>query len=95
MEDTIVFTREQVSAAVNNGANQVLDDDHIYVDDKTYDLINLIVNAQLTLLDNPDASLDDGIAENYDPDCDEDIPDDEPEEQRRARIIRTVRSWVS
>jgi len=48
-----VFTRDEVSAAVNAGTDLVTGDSRIYVSDHTADLINLVVNAALTRLDNP------------------------------------------
>lgn len=57
------FTRDQVSAAVNAGAEMVLD--VVDNDERDTDLVNLVVNATLTLLIEPSADLDDVIAENY------------------------------
>jgi hypothetical protein len=61
-----VFTRDEVSAAVNAGTDLVTGDSRIYVSDHTADLINLVVNAALTRLDNPSADLDTVITTNYD-----------------------------
>lgn len=58
------YSREQVSEAVNAGADLVRDD--LDVDGRDVDLINLIVNAALTLLDEPGLSLDDVIKRCYD-----------------------------
>lgn len=49
------YTRDQIDAAVNAGANMI----------GYSNLINLIVNAQLTLLDQPDATLEDVILANW------------------------------
>jgi hypothetical protein len=50
-----VYTRDEISDAVNGGADLI-----DYSDE-----INLIVNAQLTRLDNPDATMDDVILANW------------------------------
>lgn len=62
--DSASYTREQVSEAVNVGADLVRDD--LDVGDRDIDLINLVVNAALTLLDEPSLSLDDVIKRCYD-----------------------------
>ncbi|MFE5567037.1 hypothetical protein ACFQ68_18775 [Amycolatopsis japonica] len=58
------FTRDQVSRAVNDGADLVIDE--VTTSDRDDDLINLVVNAALTRLDNPNADLDQVITECYD-----------------------------
>ncbi|MFE0024111.1 hypothetical protein [Amycolatopsis sp. NPDC059021] len=58
------FTREQVSRAVNDGADLVTDD--LPTSERDDDLINLVVNAALTRLDTPGADLDQVIIECYD-----------------------------
>ncbi|EHR52353.1 hypothetical protein SacmaDRAFT_4160 [Saccharomonospora marina XMU15] len=58
------FTRDQVSRAVNDGADLVIDE--VATRDRDDDLINLVVNAALTRLDNPTADLDQVITECYD-----------------------------
>jgi hypothetical protein len=50
-----VYTRDEISTAANNGADMV-----DYSDE-----LNMAVNAQMTLLDNPDATLDDVILANW------------------------------
>lgn len=60
------YTREQVSEAVNAGADLVRDG--LDAGDRDIDLINLIVNAALTLLGEPGLSLDDVIRRCYDTD---------------------------
>jgi hypothetical protein len=61
--DSAGYTREQVSEAVNAGADLVRDD--LDLGDCDTDLINLLVNAALTLLDEPGLSLDDVIRRCY------------------------------
>lgn len=57
------FTRAQVAQAVNAGADLVRDS--LPTGDRDADLINLVVNAALTLLDAPGLSLDDVIRACY------------------------------
>lgn len=60
------YTREDVMAAVNAGVDLVLDE--LALGECQADLVNLVVNAIGTVLDNPGASLDQVIEENYDED---------------------------
>lgn len=60
------YTREQVSTAVNAAADLVRDS--LDLSDRDGDLVNLIVNAALTLLDEPGLSLDDAIRLCYETD---------------------------
>jgi hypothetical protein len=69
------YTRDEVVAAVNAGADLV----------GYSDQINLIVNAQLTLLDQPEASLRDVILSNWQ--AEEDETDDE--------LVERVQGWSS
>ena len=63
------FTRDEVSTAVNAGVQLALDDNELSLSDRDYDLVNLIVNAALSMLDDPPpASLDEVIERNYQPD---------------------------
>lgn len=58
------YTTEQVSAALNAAADSVL----VAIeapDEGVRDAINLVVNATMTMLDHPDASLEDVVASNY------------------------------
>lgn len=59
------YSYSQVSEAVNQGASLVTGDTVIYLSDRDYDLINLVVNAALSALDNPSITLDDVIVNNY------------------------------
>lgn len=61
-----LFTRDQVSRAVNDGADLV--SDALSLGESETDLINLIVNAALSKLDNPDVDFDTMIEENFDSD---------------------------
>ncbi|MCF3100993.1 hypothetical protein IPZ58_05310 [Streptomyces roseoverticillatus] len=57
------YTRDQVSAAINGGADLVTDE---LVDaERDVDLINLVVNAALSILDTPEISLNDVMERNY------------------------------
>ncbi|QLE71132.1 hypothetical protein FGW37_05505 [Streptomyces rectiverticillatus] len=58
------YTRDAVSTAVNAAADMVRDE--LSAGERDIDLINMIVNATLTLLDRPNVSLDGVIGENYD-----------------------------
>jgi hypothetical protein len=61
-----LFTRDQVSRAVNDGADLV--SEALSLGELETDLINLIVNAALSKLDNPDVDFDTMIEENFDGD---------------------------
>ena len=56
-----LFTREQVSKAINRGADLV----HQEFGDDYADLINLVANAIGEALDNPGTTLDEAIENNY------------------------------
>ncbi|MGW4172434.1 hypothetical protein ACWEGX_36630 [Streptomyces chartreusis] len=61
-DDTPLFTRDQISQAVNNGVDLAAEHNgRPYPDD----LDNFVVNAALTLLDNPEADFDQVVAECY------------------------------
>ncbi|WP_445517347.1 hypothetical protein [Streptomyces sp. NEAU-174] len=62
-DDDPQYTRDQVSQAVNNGIDLAAKHERRTVAD---DLDNLIVNAALTLLDDPDADFHKVATENYD-----------------------------
>jgi hypothetical protein len=61
-----LFTRDQVSTAMNAGADLVRDDPGLQLGDLEIDVINLVINAAMTQLDNPTVSLDEVMNENYD-----------------------------
>lgn len=67
-EQPKLYTRDQVAAAVNAGADLVNADEDFYISDRMLDVINLIVNAQLSLLDDPGLTLDEVIEKNYEAD---------------------------
>lgn len=57
------YTRDRITTAVNAGADLVMD--NLELGDRDRDLLNLVVNAALSLLDAPAMTLDDVIEENY------------------------------
>ncbi len=57
------YSLTEISEAVNKGADLVLDD--IAPSEYDRDLVNLVVNAAMAMLDNPAATLDEVITENY------------------------------
>ncbi|WKK22999.1 hypothetical protein QZH56_30315 [Streptomyces olivoreticuli] len=57
------YTREQISHAINGGADLVTDG--LGNGEHDTDLISLVVNAALSLLDDPGLSLDDVMERNY------------------------------
>lgn len=61
------FTRDEVSQALNRAADDVLGAINA-PDEGVRDAVNLVVNAAMTYLDTPDATLDEAIEENYEPD---------------------------
>ncbi|MGW2864316.1 hypothetical protein [Streptomyces sp. NPDC001205] len=67
-EPVYVWTREDISKAVNNGADLVGDE---LGSERDTDLLNMVVNAVLTLLENPHYTLDEVITECYDEDPEE------------------------
>jgi hypothetical protein len=66
-------TRDEVLAAMNRAADDVLSA-IAAPDEGTRDAVNLVVNAATTYLENPDATLDEAIEENYTLDEDGDGP---------------------
>lgn len=56
------YTRDEVSTAVNGAADMLNGAD---LDSDTVSLVDFMVNAALTLLDNPDADVDDVLEENW------------------------------
>lgn len=97
-----LFTRDEVGGAVNAGADLVLDDSGIGVSDRGRDQVNLIVNAQMQMLDAAQTgdkpTLDQVIVACYDTDdvdCDGDEPPEPGTPEYDAGVIRTVRGWVS
>lgn len=75
------YSRDEVNQAVNAGIDLITGDREIYLSGRDHDLLNLAVNAALSLLDNPDWTLDDVIRHNYESEDPEDGP-------------ATVRSWL-
>ncbi|WP_125738137.1 hypothetical protein [Amycolatopsis sp. WAC 04197] len=61
--DTPRFTREQVKQAVNDGRDLV--DRELRLADSDDDLLDLVVNAILTRLDNPEVDFDGVVEECY------------------------------
>jgi hypothetical protein len=61
---TAGYSREQVERAVNAGADLVRDGTP--AGERETDLINLVVNAALTLLDQPGLTLDEVMDASYD-----------------------------
>lgn len=101
-----LFTREQVSAALNDAANTL--SEHDYESSETIaadDAVNLLVNTAMYLLDHPDGSLDDAIAAQYadsfqagdledELDEGEDMP--EPGSDRwNQLVVAKVKGWAS
>ncbi|MFL0579654.1 hypothetical protein [Dietzia sp. 179-F 9C3 NHS] len=72
------YTRTQVAEAVNGAADLLLESANLTPDTTT--LIDFVVNAALTRLEAPDATVEDVIAENWgvceDEDCDGEDCDD-------------------
>ncbi|MFE3579316.1 hypothetical protein [Streptomyces vinaceus] len=62
-ETVYVWTREDISSAVNAGVDLVADE--LTGSERDQDLMNMVVNAVMHILENPNASLDDVIRENY------------------------------
>jgi hypothetical protein len=87
-----VFTRDEVEAAWNNGAELVLQDGDLSLSDRDTDLVNLVCNAIGQCLDNPETdSLDDVILANYDPQDVDDHPDGMPDSVR----VDIVKGWIN
>ena len=62
------FTREQVQELVNAGVSLVTGDSGIFISDRDTDLINVVVNAGLSMLDdNPPTTLNEVIERNWQP----------------------------
>lgn len=57
------YTKEQVTEAVNNGVNVIRD--ALDLSEPFEDLLNLAVNAIVTVLETPEAALDQVIEANY------------------------------
>lgn len=94
-----VFTRDQVEAAWNAGAELVLQDEDLQLSDRDTDLVNLVCNAIGTCLDNPETdSLDTVVLSNYDPDVDLNDgytqlgPDGEVPDSVRVAIVK---GWIN
>lgn len=58
--------QQQISTALNRAADEVLQIARDDGDELLRDAINLVVNAGLHFIENPDASLHEAIAANYD-----------------------------
>lgn len=66
---TVVVSRDDVAAAMNRAADEILE--RLGADDPTItDSINLVVNASLHWLDHPDDTLEDAVEANYGDDGD-------------------------
>lgn len=57
------YAYEHITQAVNNGADAVKD--ALDLGERDTDLINLVVNAAITCLDNLDADFDQVVTANY------------------------------
>lgn len=68
-EPVYVWTREDISNAVNNGVDLVADE--LAGGERDMDLMNMVVNAVMTLLENPNYTLDEVIEECYGEDPEE------------------------
>jgi hypothetical protein len=80
------YSREDVSRAVNAGADLVLQDGGFYLDEgRDWSLVNLVANAALSLLDDPGMSLDDVIGANW----------QERDEDGNDVTVETVRGWLA
>lgn len=62
------YTADEVTRAVNAGVDLITHDSGIYLSDRDHDLLNLAANAALSMLDEPDWTLDDVIEHNYETD---------------------------
>lgn len=58
-----VYTPDEVRTAVSAGATLVMNG--LTLSDEEHDLISLVVNAALTVLDQPDITLDGVMDANY------------------------------
>lgn len=96
-----LWTRDQISAALNAGADMVLDDDDLFGMEtsdsiRMRSLIDLVVNAIGTVLDDPDVTLDDVILASYQPTVyDDDGSEISPGDPGYdAAAVTEVRGWV-
>ncbi|MFD9563365.1 hypothetical protein [Streptomyces sp. NPDC059994] len=64
-----VWTREDISSAVNAGVDLVAEE--LAGSERDQDLMNMVVNAVMHILENPNTSLDEVIRENYEEDPEE------------------------
>jgi hypothetical protein len=63
------FTRDEVVTLANRGTDLVTGDDNLYLSDRDFDLINLVMNAALSMLDDePPVTLNEMIERNWQPD---------------------------
>lgn len=60
------FTSQQIATALNKAADEIAELDPS--DERIRDTVNLMVNAAVHFLANPDDDLDDAIEANYDED---------------------------
>lgn len=99
------YTREEVSAALNEAAD-MLADEHHYESSETIaadDAANLLVSTALHLLDHPGASLDEAIAAQYGNEIeidDGDMDDGEgvPEKgspRWNQLVVARVKGWIA
>ncbi|QUI30702.1 hypothetical protein H9W91_07390 [Streptomyces alfalfae] len=57
------YTYSQIQAAVNAGVEMVMEE---IGGERDGELLDLVANASLSLLDNPNLTIDDVLEENYD-----------------------------
>lgn len=76
------FSFDQVSRAANDGADLVTGG--LDLGDRDRDLINIVVNAILSLLKNPAMTLDDVLNENWQADGDD---------ETAAEMVRSWWDW--
>lgn len=62
------FTSQQIATALNKAADEIAELDPS--DERIRDTVNLVVNAAVHFLANPDDDLDEAIEANYDEDPD-------------------------
>lgn len=85
-----LFTREEVTRAMNDGANLVSD---LGDGARDTDLINMVINSAGHLLDKPDASLEDVIVSSY---SRKDLPDDLGDEREETddQMVTRIKGWI-
>lgn len=76
------YSYDQVSRAANDGADLVTGG--LDLGERDTDLINVVVNATLSLLQHPEMSLDDVLNANWEPDDDH---------ETAAEMVRSWWDW--